>query len=332
MSNKFRDLKNFTAAKIDAFPVEKRRFIVSCSGGVDSTALFDVFLAISKEKNFFSFELFHFNYGLRGEESDGDEAFCRSLAQDNGLPFFCERATAAQHDARGDGGIQEWARALRRNALEKLAQNNKTVIFAHHADDVIETILMRMMRGTSLRSMRGMAEHDGCWWRPWLSISKSDILDAARERALLFREDSSNNQLDYTRNVLRHKVLPPLLQTWPNGGQKMIDLAEDAFTVADFALAAAKQHCSFKPANTPGSAASCSRHALAALPDAVAFLVLSDLIRSVTTGPVRQIRRTNLQKILLAVRDSDPGRRFVLEVSKGIFVEAAGDTVRSFPG
>lgn len=332
MGNKFSNLKSFTEAKITNFPLEDRRFIVACSGGVDSTALFRVFLEIFNEKKIFSLTVFHFNYGLRGGESDGDEAFCRALAEDNGLTFLSRRATQADHDARGEGGIQDWARRLRREALAQIAREGEKVVFAHHADDTVETILMRIMRGTSLRSMRGMAELDGKWWRPWLTVSKQDILATAEESGWLFREDSSNNQLDYTRNVLRHNVLPALHNIWPTGGTKLIELANDAFAVATYALQGAKAACHFNESSAMKRGASCHRDELCKLPDAVAFLVIADLIRAATSGDVRQISRSNLQKILAAARDTSSSKRFVLEVAKGVFVESSGTKVRSFPG
>jgi tRNA(Ile)-lysidine synthetase-like protein len=329
MSSKFSQLKSLIEAKIQHFPLEKRRVVVACSGGVDSTALFWVFLELFQAKKIFSLELFHFNYGLRGEESEGDEAFCQGLADSGNIPFHCVRATPEDREARQGEGIQEWARRLRREALIQLALDERIVALAHHADDAAETVIMRAARGTSLAAMRGMAEWDGIWWRPWLRVAKSEILAAAEERSMLFREDSTNEKLDYARNVIRHKVLPELMRLYPAGRQKLLDLADDAHEVAQYALVVALDEVQFDPVTT-----ACDRSALARLPDAVALSVLSHLTRSLCASmnaPHRQISRTNLLKVLGAARSEDT-TKFVLEMSKGIFLEVAKSRVRSFPG
>lgn len=323
MSNKFNSLIDLVETKIARFPLEKRAVIVACSGGVDSTALFHVFCELLKAKKIFSLALFHFNYGLRGEESDGDEAFCEGLATGAGVPFLVTRATEEDRQARQGEGIQEWARRLRRDALEKLAAGEEIVALAHHADDAAETVIMRMMRGTSLTAMRGMSEWEGIWWRPWLRVSKAEIVAAMGEAGYLFREDTTNAQLDYARNVVRHKVLPALLSLWPAGREKLLNLAEDAQSVAQYALEKALKDTRF----TAGEAGpSCDREELAALPDAVALAVLAHIARSVDGARWQQLSRVNLLKVLAAARAGGKPR-LVLEMGKGLFLEAGSARV-----
>ena len=333
MTNKFSDLINLVESKIRHLPFEKRGVIVACSGGVDSTALFAVFCELLKAKKIFSLALFHFNYGLRGEESDGDEAFCRDLASGAGVPFLATRATKEQRETRQGEGVQEWARRLRREALGQWVQEGTLIALAHHADDSAETVLMRMMRGTSLGAMRGMAEWDGSWWRPWLRVPKADIIAAAEERAMLFREDSTNEKLDYARNVVRHRVLPELLRLWPAGRQKLLDLADDAHAVASYALLKALEDTGFKleKKEVATVSAHCSRERLSELPDPIALAVLAHMAQSTSAGCWKQLSRANLLKVLTAARAGGQPR-FVLEMSKGLYLETTKDRVRSFPG
>ncbi len=333
MTNKFSDLINLVEAKISHLPLEKRRVIVACSGGVDSTALFAVFCQLLKAKKIFSLGLFHFNYGLRGEESEGDEAFCRDLAEGASVPFLSACATTEQRETRQGEGVQEWARRLRREALGQLGAEGHLIALAHHADDSAETVLMRMMRGTSLAAMRGMTEWDGSWWRPWLRVPKSEIIAAAEERGMLFREDSTNEKLDYARNVVRHRVLPELFRLWPAGRQKLLDLADDANTVASYALAKALEETEFKleTKEVPIVSAHCSRARLSALSDPIALAVLAHLAQSTSAGSWKQLSRVNLLKVLAAAR-AGGHPRFVLEMSRGLYLEASADRVRSFPG
>ncbi len=333
MTNKFSDLINLVESKISHLPFEKRGVIVACSGGVDSTALFAVFCELLKAEKIFSLALFHFNYGLRGEESEGDEAFCRDLASGAGVPFLAARATKEQRETRQGEGVQEWARRLRREALGQWIQEGTLIALAHHADDSAETVLMRMMRGTSLGAMRGMAEWDGSWWRPWLRVPKAEIIAAAEERAMLFREDSTNEKLDYARNVVRHRVLPELLRLWPAGRQKLLDLADDAHAVASYALLKALEDTDFKleKKEVATVSAHCSRERLSELPDPIALAVLAHMAQSTSAGCWKQLSRANLLKVLMAARAGGQPR-FVLEMSKGLYLEATKDRVRSFPG
>lgn len=333
MTNKFSDLINLVEAKISHFPMEKRAVTVACSGGVDSTALFAVFCELLKAKKIFSLNLFHFNYGLRGEESNGDEAFCRDLASGAGVPFLSVRATKEQRETRLGEGVQEWARRLRRQSLSQLAEEGQLIALAHHADDSAETVFMRIMRGTSLAAMRGMTEWDGPWWRPWLRVPKTEIIAAAEERGMLFREDSTNEKLDYARNVVRHRVLPELLRLWPAGREKLLDLADDAHKVATYALIKALEETHFKSEKKGGATVSahCSREGLSTLPDPIALAVLAHMAQSTSAGGWKQLSRANLLKVLTAARAGGQPR-FVLEMSKGVYLEATPDRVRSFPG
>jgi tRNA(Ile)-lysidine synthetase-like protein len=347
MINKFEQLKSLVEAKIRNFPHSERRVIVACSGGVDSTALFWVFLRLFQEKKIFSLRLFHFNYGLRGEESDRDESFCRALAEGVQVPFEVRNASQLDREKRCGEGIQEWARRLRREALCQIADDSDWIALAHHADDAAETMLMRLMRGTSLAHLKGMEEWSKAWdkqgalrfFRPWLRVTKKEILAAAAEQNMLFREDSTNAQLDYARNVVRHRVLPELLRLWPAGREKLADLATDAAELAQYALNNALAETGFEATKNESR---CSRQKLCRLPDAVALSVLAHMAQHARSGPPKQLSRSNLAKILDAARSAGeppenseaewPTRKFTLEMTRGVFLEVKAETVRSFPG
>ncbi len=186
--------------------------IVAVSGGVDS-----VVLAVWLQALGFEISIAHCNFQLRGEESEADEVFVRSLAANINMPFHYKRMNTEVAMQDWKVGIQEAARRLRYDWFTELLNsqyisNKKNIILAtaHHQDDSIETFLHHALRGTGLRGLRGVPQVNGRIVRPLLAYSKTDILAYANEKNLAWRDDSSNFKTDYTRNKIRHLVVPTL--------------------------------------------------------------------------------------------------------------------------
>jgi tRNA(Ile)-lysidine synthase len=190
--------------------------LVGVSGGADSVCLLHVMLRLSAMHRF-TVKAAHFNHRLRGEESDRDEAFTLKICRDLGVELFTGggdvKAWAKEHKT----GIEEAARKLRYDFFKMTAgkitaETNKTcrVATAHNAEDNIETLLLNLCRGAGLNGLTGIPPVRDIYIRPLLSISRNDIDAYLKENGLTHITDSSNADTIYTRNKLRHEVLPVL--------------------------------------------------------------------------------------------------------------------------
>jgi tRNA(Ile)-lysidine synthase len=190
--------------------LEKKRVGIAISGGLDSIVLAHLFLHFSNAR----LELLHVNYGLRAEESEEDEDFLLNFSEKNGIPIRILKGPAYLKNSKG---IQEKARKIRYEWFEQLIQNQALdyIATAHHQNDNAETVLFRLIRKTGLRGLVGISEHDHLL-RPLLHFNKEQISNYALQNKLIWREDSSNAKLDYSRNSLRHLVVYPLTKHFPH--------------------------------------------------------------------------------------------------------------------
>lgn len=196
--------------------------LAAVSGGVDSMVM-----ATLLHQSGFSFAIAHCNFGLRGAESDADAAFVEEWADARNVPFFRKAFdTQAIADANG-WGIQDAARRLRYEWFEEVRKDNPFALIttAHHADDSAETLLLNLFRGTGIRGLHGILPRQGKIVRPLLFASKKEILEYASENKIAFREDASNQKSDYTRNALRHHVLPAIQAQYPNALKAIAETA-----------------------------------------------------------------------------------------------------------
>lgn len=187
---------------------EQETVVVAVSGGVDSMVLLDLLL---KERGL-TLIVGHFNHGLRGQESDADETFVAERALTCGVPFHTGRGDTAGEAKRRGVGIQEAARDLRYDFLIRLRETTGAgrIATGHHADDNAETILLHLFRGAGVQGMSGIpVARDGII-RPLLFAERQEIEEYARNEHIPFRTDSSNAKDGYTRNTVRHHVIPLL--------------------------------------------------------------------------------------------------------------------------
>ncbi|WP_439559664.1 tRNA lysidine(34) synthetase TilS [Dyadobacter sp.] len=183
------------------------------SGGVDSVVMLHLF-----QKAGFPVGVAHCNFGLRGEESEGDEHFVKALAEAYHLPFYSKRFNTKSFAREKHISTQMAARDLRYAWFEelRLTHNYTYIATAHHASDSLETTLLNLVRGTGLSGLHGISGINNHLIRPLLLATKEQILTYARENGLQWREDRSNESDDYKRNLLRHKVVPVLQQLNPS--------------------------------------------------------------------------------------------------------------------
>lgn len=195
----------------------RNHILVAVSGGIDSMVLLHLFMELATEWEL-TLSVAHVNYKLRAEQSDGDEAFIRDYCQQANIAFYSREA-----DSLPEGeNFQQEARKYRYAFFEELANrlSIQKIATAHHLDDQIEGILLNFIRGCGPRGLEGMVSHSflgHCTLiRPLLFASRQEIEQVAEKKKMAWRQDSSNERVDYRRNFLRHRILPLLKELNPN--------------------------------------------------------------------------------------------------------------------
>lgn len=185
------------------------RIIVGVSGGKDSMCLLDV-LDKLKEEFGLSLLVLHVNHCLRGEEADRDEAFVKEQAQARGLPFYSERADVREIAAQQKMTEEEAGRFARYQIMKHVCMEKgyQKIAVAHHQEDVAETVLFQLFRGSGPRGLSGIHPKREYIIRPILFADGREIEQYIEENNLKYCEDSTNFDVDYSRNKIRLRVFP----------------------------------------------------------------------------------------------------------------------------
>ncbi len=200
--------------------LKNERVLLAVSGGIDSTVMAHLFHEAK-----FRFAIAHCNFDLRGNESDDDEKFAESLAQQYKVQFFSTKFHTSEFAEKKRISIQMAARELRYDWFEQIRQENKFdfIATAHHLDDQVETFMINLIRGTGIAGLHGIPVKNGQVIRPMMFTFRKDIEEYATEHKISYRTDLSNNETKYLRNKLRHEVLPLLCSINPGFPQGLTD-------------------------------------------------------------------------------------------------------------
>jgi tRNA(Ile)-lysidine synthase len=196
------------------FPfLKNKNLLIAISGGIDSTVLTHLLHSLN-----YSISLAHCNFSLRGKESNKDELYVKELGKSLKIPTYTIQFETEKYAVENGLSTQMAARELRYNWFQEIAIKNSLdyVITAHHKDDVLETFLINLTRGTGIDGLTGIPEINGNIVRPLLPFSTNQILIYATKNKLNWREDESNVSTKYVRNKIRHKVIPFLKEINPN--------------------------------------------------------------------------------------------------------------------
>lgn len=192
----------------------KNTLILGVSGGADSVFLLKMLQAIDAK-----IHVAHINHKLRSKDSDLDEEFVKNLDPN----FSIKKLDIKKLSKERKTGIEETGRKVRYDFFKELAKKKKAkfIITAHHADDNLETILLNLSRGATLKGLSGMQEIEKIsnnlfLFRPLLFISKNEIIDYLKFKKIKYRTDKSNKNLIYKRNHIRLKIIPELKKINPN--------------------------------------------------------------------------------------------------------------------
>ncbi len=191
----------------------KDSLLVAVSGGLDSVALTNLL-----HKANFRFSIVHCNFGLRGNESEEDEFFVRELANHYGVACFHKYFNVKYLVEKEQISIQLAARNMRYQWFETLLKDYgyQYLLTAHHQNDVLETVLYNLVKGTGIAGLHGIKPKKEQIVRPLLFATKQEIIDYVQQNNLKWREDSSNVSNKYSRNLLRNEVIPLLKRINPS--------------------------------------------------------------------------------------------------------------------
>lgn len=187
---------------------ENSSITVGLSGGADSVCLLMLLCELSAEYGY-TLSAVHVNHCLRGAESDRDEQFCRSLCERLNVPLAVSRVDVKCHSEKTGKSTEAAARELRYEALERAADGG-FIATAHNLNDNAETVIFNMTRGTGLKGLCGIPKRRGNIIRPLLGVSRAEIEEYLDEKGQTYVTDSTNLTDDYSRNKIRHSVIPVL--------------------------------------------------------------------------------------------------------------------------
>ncbi|NLO22735.1 MAG: tRNA lysidine(34) synthetase TilS [Fibrobacter sp.] len=227
----------------DVKTFQDKRLLLAISGGLDSMVLLDYFLKRKKHIGYSSIHVCHVNHGVRGLESEKDANFVAAYCKKNNISFQIKNLKTKDFDSKQS--FEAKARELRYKELFNLqkTQGFDLILTAHHADDQAETVYMRMHRGTSIKGLQGILEQrKDLIYRPFLHLSKTDLLDYAKDHSLTWREDASNKSTVFWRNQIRIKTLPYLERIESGSIQKLAKIAQITYSVYPKILQAAKHY------------------------------------------------------------------------------------------
>lgn len=270
--------------------------MVAVSGGVDSVALLNM---LSKQKNL-DLAVAHFDHGIR-KDSAADRKFVAELTKGYGLPFVYAEGRL------GSGASEATAREARYAFLRRVVkeQGAKAIVTAHQQDDVLETAIINLLRGTGRKGLTALESRSDIV-RPLLNLPKAELLKYAEEHGLKWREDSTNQDTRYLRNYVRRQIMPRLRTA---GRQKLLGLLEEQRGLnvqLDELLAELLE----------GQAETLERAEFVRLPHKAALEVMAAWLRA---AGIANFDRLTLERAVVGAKTARPGQRIALK--NDIFLE-----------
>ncbi|PID68146.1 MAG: tRNA lysidine(34) synthetase TilS [Flavobacteriia bacterium] len=213
-----------------------KKLLLAVSGGMDSVVLTHIIAQWGDTK----IGIAHVNFQLRGNDSDGDEAFVKDMAERYNIPFYVKRINTYAYVNKHQLSVQMAARKLRYDWFETLMKSHgyDYLLTAHHLDDSIETFIININRKTGLEGLTGIKAVNGAIIRPLLDFTRYDLETYARQHQLDWRKDVTNASIKYERNHIRHRLLPAWERINPDFRadlkQTMSYLKESQYLIEDY--------------------------------------------------------------------------------------------------
>ena len=206
---------------------KNEKILVAFSGGPDSVFLYNLLFFL---KEYYSIEisLIYVNHNLR-EDVKNDLNFVEEFSKENNVPLYIESVDVRKYAAENKKSIELAARELRYEAIEKVLQNLNydKIATGHNLDDNIETFIFRLLRGTSLKGLKGIPSERKNIIRPILQFEKKEILNYLQENKKSYIIDYTNSENDYTRNYIRNEIFPMFVNINPTFRNKVNGLIQE---------------------------------------------------------------------------------------------------------
>jgi tRNA(Ile)-lysidine synthetase-like protein len=281
-------------------------YVVAVSGGVDSVVLLDILVQQTGHASSRELVVAHFDHGIR-HDSAQDRQFVERLAEFYELPFEYEAAQL------GAGASEEAARKARYAFLRRVRDEHRarSIVTAHHEDDVFETAVINLLRGTGRRGLSSLRTTDELY-RPLLKTPKKHILAYAKRHNLQWREDSTNSDTNYLRNYVRQVIMPRFDETARQRLRELIGAAHDVNVQIDDLLA---KRLHLQPAGDM-----LDRRWFIMLPHAVAREIVAAWLRSLG---ILGFDRPMLERIVVSAKTYAPGKK--IDVNGRYFIDVRHD-------
>jgi tRNA(Ile)-lysidine synthase len=222
-------------------------WVVAFSGGADSSVLLSVLAQINKEFATPKLVALHINHGLQQQAIEWEQV-CSQICQSLNVELIIAKANIDASQIKLYG-IEQAARDCRYQIFNKYLQANDCLIQGHHKNDQAETILLRLCRGTGLDGLAGIPRtrklHDSYLIRPMLNISRNQIINYAKQNNICYINDPSNYDTKFSRNFIRHEILPKLESRWPKIIDRLSATATEITEVADVIMANVAQQLQY---------------------------------------------------------------------------------------
>lgn len=285
-------------------------YVVAVSGGVDSVTLLHLLDEMSRRSDAeYRFIVAHFDHGIRSDSAE-DRRLVQRLAAHYGMPFVYEQA------ALGNGASEAVARTARYAFLHKVrrASSAHAILTAHHEDDVIETAMLNLIRGTGGRGLHALRSRE-LVKRPLLGVAKKDLVRYAQANGLVWREDSTNANTALLRNYLRHQVLADMGVTRRSQILKLTRRASELSTEIDVLIT---NYLHVQPATN-----SLNRASFIELPHAVSREIMAVWLRY--QAPSVEISKKLLERLVVGAKVGRNGK--FVDVAAGFRLELAPKTI-----
>lgn len=280
--------------------LEPGTYVLAVSGGVDSMVLLDMV----RRRPDMKLVVAHFDHGIR-EDSHADRRLIQDVTRRHGLPFVYDEGKL------GPDASEETARKARYEFLHRVRQASgaRAVITAHHQDDLLETAVHNMLRGTGRRGLVSLHSREHVY-RPLLDIPKADLVAYAKDQGLAWREDSTNTDLRYRRNYIRHEILPKFTNEQK---QELLRHIRNIHSLHDELETQLINHLHLHPATNQ-----LNRHWFIMLPHSVAREVMAAWLRRYE---VEDVTRHTLERLIVAAKAYSPGKQTDVDKKYALYVE-----------